>query len=67
MTREELKAKLEELVPSPAFEEGSEWMTLVIGPTTWGGLAREVRSAAGLEFDYLFCVTAVDWRTLLRT
>lgn len=63
MTREELKAKLEELVPSPAFEEGSEWMTLVIGPTTWEGLARELRSAAGLEFDYLFCVTAVDWRT----
>src|ERR1700753_536796 len=65
MNKEELKEKLLELLPSAAFEEGGEWTTVVIDPAAWEGLAGELRSAAGLEFDYLVCVTAVDWRTHL--
>lgn len=63
MNKEELKTRLEELLPSPAFEEGAEWTTVVIDPVGWEGFAREIRSAQGLAFDYLFCLTAVDWRT----
>ncbi len=63
MNKEELKARLEVLLPSPAFEEAAEWMTVAIDPAGWEGFARELRSAGGLDFDYLFCVTAVDWRT----
>jgi NADH-quinone oxidoreductase subunit C len=61
--REGLKLKLMELAPSGVFEEGGEWLTVAIEPEGWGGLARKLRSSAELEFDYLFCVTAVDWRT----
>jgi NADH:ubiquinone oxidoreductase subunit C len=63
MTKEELKTRLGELLPSPVFEEAAEWMTVVIDPGAWEVLAPELRRGGGLEFDYLFCVTAVDWRT----
>lgn len=63
MTNEELKISITELIPSASFEEGSEWTTVSIGPEEWGRIARQLRSALQLHFDYLFCVTAVDWKT----
>lgn len=63
MNKEELKIRLGELFPSAVPEEGGEWTTVAVEPGAWRGLAEAVRSAAGLEFDYLFCVTAVDWKT----
>jgi NADH-quinone oxidoreductase subunit C len=63
MEKEELKVRLEELLPTAVLEEGSEWTTVVIDPIGWEGFARELRSAAGFDFDFLFCVTAVDWKT----
>ena len=63
MNKEEMKLRLGEMLPSAAFEEGGEWMTVIIDPAAWGGLARELRSDTGLDFDYLFCVTAIDWKT----
>jgi NADH-quinone oxidoreductase subunit C len=65
MNKEALKARLEELLPIPSFEEGGEWTTLVVDPTAWDAVARQLRSTGGLDFDFLFCVTAVDWRTHL--
>lgn len=63
MNKEELKIRLGELLPSAAFEEGGEWMTVAVDAAVWKGFARNVRSTAGLEMDYLFCITAVDWKT----
>jgi NADH-quinone oxidoreductase subunit C len=63
MNKEELKIRLAELCPSAVLEEGGEWTTAVIDPAGWDGFAQQLRSAEGLEFDYLFCVTAVDWKT----
>jgi NADH:ubiquinone oxidoreductase subunit C len=63
MNKEELKLKLGELLPSATFEEGAEWTTVAIDPSTWTDLARQLRFAAGLDLDYLFCVTCVDWKT----
>ena len=61
MNKEELKEKLAELLPSPTFEEGSEWLTATIDPAGWEAFARALKKS--LDFDYLFCVTTVDWRT----
>ncbi len=63
MNKEELKLRLAEMVPSAVFDDGGEWTTVVIDPADWGSLARDLRSEGGLDFDYLFCVTAVDWKT----
>lgn len=63
MTNEELKIKVAEIHPSFAFEEGSEWLTLVVDAPSWQMAARQLRSITGLDFDYLFCLTCVDWKT----
>jgi len=63
MNKEELKIRLAGLFPSLVMEEGGEWLTVDIDPAAWEGVARELRSAGGLDFDYLFCVTAIDWKT----
>jgi NADH/F420H2 dehydrogenase subunit C len=63
MTKEELKIRLGELLPSMVFEEGAEWVTVSVEPASWKGIAQKLRANEELIFDYLFCVTAVDWRT----
>lgn len=65
MTAEQLKQALQALLPSPTFEEGGEWTTLALEAAAWPELALRLRSTSGLDFDYLFCVTAVDWKTHL--
>lgn len=65
MTNEELKIKLTELLPSATFEEGTEWVNLFIAPAEWKPFAQQLRSTEGLDFDFLFCVTCVDWKTHL--
>jgi NADH-quinone oxidoreductase subunit C len=63
MDNESLKLRLAELLPSVTFEEGAEWMTAGVEPSAWAAFARAIRYTEGLDFDYLFCVTGVDWKT----
>src|SRR6185436_11677284 len=65
MTNEELKAQVTQLLPSATFEEGGEWLTVLIEPKDWKQLARQLRMCVDKDFDYLFCVTCVDWKTHL--
>lgn len=65
MEQELLKAKISEMLPAAAFEEAGEWLQATIGPEGWKPLAEKLRSDAELEFDYLFCLTCVDWKTHL--
>jgi|SRR6185437_15330891 len=62
MNKEELKESLQALSPEPQFEEGTEWLTIAIDAANWENFARELK-ASPWHFDYLFCLTAVDWRT----
>ncbi|MBC7827385.1 MAG: NADH-quinone oxidoreductase subunit C [Chitinophagaceae bacterium] len=62
---QELKSKLSELLPSVIYEEGTEWLTVVADPAAWKGFARQLRFTPDLDFDFLFCVTGVDWKTHL--
>ena len=62
MTIEELKLRFAELVPLATYEEGTEWPTLVIEPTAWKDFATQLRFDPALHFDFLFCVTCVDWK-----
>lgn len=65
MSNEELKIKLTELIPSAVFEEGNEWVTINVESSNWKTIAQQLRSEENLNFDYLFCLTCVDWKTHL--
>lgn len=65
MQHEELKIKISELLPSAVFEEGTQWLTVNIEPANLLPLATQLRNDASLYFDFLFCLTCVDWKTHL--
>ena len=65
MTGEELKIKLAELLPAATFEEGGEWLNILIEPSQWLPFAKQLRETPDLKFDYLFCLTCIDWKTHL--
>lgn len=63
MNNEALKLRVTELIPGAIFEEGAEWPTILVDSSAWKEFARQLRGGQGLDFDYLFCITAVDWKT----
>jgi NADH-quinone oxidoreductase subunit C len=65
MTTEELKIKITELLPAATFEEGGEWLNIYIDPAHWHTAAAILRNEDALQFDYLFCLTCIDWKTHL--
>jgi NADH/F420H2 dehydrogenase subunit C len=60
-----LKEKIIQLMPEAVFEETGQWLTVLIDSEKWLTLAKELRSEENFIFDYLFCVTCVDWKTHL--
>jgi NADH-quinone oxidoreductase subunit C len=65
MTKEDLKLKIAELLPTATFEEGGQWLTVNIDANQWKFLAERLRQDSSLFFDYLFCLTCIDWKTHL--
>jgi NADH-quinone oxidoreductase subunit C len=65
MSNEDLKSKLDEIVISPEYEEGSEWTTVGFESRHWNSIALQLRHTEGLDLNYLFCLTCVDWKTHL--
>jgi NADH-quinone oxidoreductase subunit C len=65
MLPEELKLKITELHPAAVYEEGTEWLTMSVEPQAWLSFAQQLRQDSSLSFDYLFCLTCIDWKTHL--
>jgi NADH/F420H2 dehydrogenase subunit C len=65
MTREELQAQITTLLPSPTFEEDGEWLNVYIEAKDWLPFAKQLREQSDLNFDFLFCLTCIDWKTHL--
>ena len=65
MQHEELKIKIMELLPTAVFEEGGQWLTINVVPNEWAPLAKQLRNDEALHFDFLFCLTCIDWKTHL--
>ena len=65
MGNEELKIKITELIPAAVFEEGGEWLNITIESGDWLPFAKKLRDEADLHFNYLFCLTCIDWKTHL--
>ncbi|MBC8045738.1 MAG: NADH-quinone oxidoreductase subunit C [Fimbriimonadaceae bacterium] len=65
MNIEELKIKLPEIQPSITFEEGGEFLNLNIDAKEFKDFAQMIFNNDNLSFNYLFCLTCVDWKTHL--
>ena len=69
MTNDELKQKITGLLPGAIFEEiapaGPGWIQVNIEPLSWPSFALQLRNDPVLNFDYLFCLTCIDWKTHL--
>ena len=63
MSNEELKSIITEYAPAATFEEGGAWLSVHVDSRDWLPLAEALRNHSQLDFDYLFCVTGVDWKT----
>ncbi len=65
MNNEELKTKITELLPAATFDETGEWLNIHVEPADWLSFSGKLRNDDSLFFDYLFCLTCIDWKTHL--
>lgn len=65
MTNEELKTSIPSLLASAVIEDGSDFLTINIEATDWLAFAQQLRNDASLQFNFLFCLTCIDWKTHL--
>jgi NADH:ubiquinone oxidoreductase subunit C len=65
MTSEEIKIQITELLPTATFDETGEWLNINVEAKDWLPFAQQLRNNESLYFDYLFCLTCIDWKTHL--
>lgn len=65
MPEQELKKKISELLASAKFEEGSDYLNIDVEANDWLPFATQLKNEKTLFFDYLFCLTCIDWITHL--
>lgn len=68
MLNEDLKTRIAELLPAAKFEDPTDpggWINIHIDSKDLLNFARKLRNDADLFFDYLFCLTCIDWKTHL--
>lgn len=65
MDNELFKNLVAETFPGVTIEEGGQWLNLVVPAAEWLSLADRLRNGKEFGFDYLFCLTCVDWKTKL--
>lgn len=65
MSNEELKTRITALTASASFDETGEWLNTTIEAHAWESFASHLLNDQSLFFDFLFCVTCIDWKTHL--
>ncbi len=63
MLNEEIKTIISELLPNASFEETGEWLNIGIEASNWKESANTLRYCEAKPFNFLFCLTCVDWKT----
>ena len=63
METEVLKTYFSALEPLATFEEGGEWLMVQVSAENWKNIASKLITER--DFDFLFCVTCVDFKTHL--
>lgn len=62
MTNEELKNSITQSLPAATYDEAGEFLNVIIASEDLLPLMKELRSKEELHFDYLFCLTCIDWK-----
>ncbi len=62
MTSEELKQVMTDLLPASTFDETGEFLNVIIPSEELLPVMKTLRNRENLFFDYLFCLTCVDWK-----
>lgn len=65
MSNEELISQLTTIQPKLETDTAGEWPVVQVEAADWPKLAQAMRFKEDLWFDYLFCLTCVDWKTHL--
>jgi NADH-quinone oxidoreductase subunit C len=65
MTNEELKTSIPTLLASAVIEDGNDFLTINVEATDWLAFAQQLRNDASMQFNFLFCLTCIDWKTHL--
>lgn len=63
MTKEALQERLQQLAPAARLDASGQWLQAELDPSDWKTLAPQLKADEALAFDFLFCLTAVDWKT----
>ncbi len=62
MTNEEIKLFISAHIPAAIYEETGEFLNAIIPSEELLPIMKEMRSNRDLNFDYLFCLTCIDWK-----
>ena len=62
MSTEDLKNSITAILPSSTFDETGEFLNVVITSEELLPLMNTLRTKSEFDFDYLFCLTCVDWK-----
>ncbi len=65
MTNEELKQYISALFPTVTYDETGEFLNILIASTELKPLIKTLRYEDDLKFNFLFCLTCIDWKTNL--
>ena len=61
MDNDSLKSRILEIVPDAQPEENKQYLTLVVPAAGLHDLAIKMKNTPELAFDYLFCLSGVDY------
>jgi NADH:ubiquinone oxidoreductase subunit C len=61
MNNEQLKARILSFEPSAEITEGLQYLTATIASDKLHALAKNLRQSNDTAFDYLFCLTGMDY------
>jgi NADH-quinone oxidoreductase subunit C len=65
MEKAALQEALAILLPGSVADPTGEWLQLQVAPEAWQHASIVLRNDPSLLFDFLFCVTCIDWKTQL--
>lgn len=65
MSHETLQELIASYSPQATFDAAGPWLNVTVSSADWLPLAEALRNHSQLDFDYLFCMTGVDWKTHL--